>query len=113
MNSKFSDIASRVAINREENEIELTKSNIEAEKELIELDGRKQFFAIRKNWSSWIIASISLIILFHVALVFMTGLGWLNFHDYDRMITAIFIEDFLQIVGMGYVVVKFLFPKQL
>lgn len=81
------------------------------EAERVELDGRKSFFDLRKNWSCWIIAWISILILFNIALTGLVGYGVLDFANYQWFITAITVETFLQIVGMGYIAVRFLFSN--
>jgi hypothetical protein len=54
---------------------------------------------------------ISSFIIFHIALTVAVGLGWLDFLEYQWLIPLITVENFLQIVGMGYVVVRFLYPS--
>jgi hypothetical protein len=75
----------------------------------IEAKGREDFFQLRIKWSNWIIGWITSLILFNCALAFFVGLGRLNFQDYKWFITAVTVETFLQIVGMGYIAVRFLF----
>lgn len=77
----------------------------------IEAKGREKFYALRQEWSVAIIIWISLLILFNVAITALVGLGYLNYKEYQWFITAVTIETFLQIVGMGYIAVKFLFSK--
>lgn len=81
----------------------------EAAAKAVEVQGRREFFGLRKNWSGWIITWISALIIFNIALTVSVGLGFLNFADLQWFITAVIVETFLQIVGMGYVAVKFLF----
>jgi hypothetical protein len=57
-------------------------------------------------------AWISCFLLFHIALTVAVGLGRLDFLKYQWLIPLITVENFLQIVGMGYVVVRFLYPGQ-
>ena len=44
-------------------------------------------------------------------LVVLIGLNLLNFRDYKEFLYAVIGENFLQVIGMGYVVIYFLFPK--
>lgn len=78
--------------------------------ERVELDGRKQFFELRQKWSMDLSYWISTLIIFHIFLTFFIGLNLLNFEKYQWFIQILVVEDFLQIVGMGFIVVNFLYP---
>jgi hypothetical protein len=82
---------------------------LEADRERIELDGRKAFFKLRSSWSKWIIAWISALIAFNIVLTLSVGTRLLDFRDYEWFVTAVTVETFLQIVGMGYIAVRYLF----
>lgn len=84
----------------------------EGEVERVELEGRRAFFKLRRIWSGWIIAWVTTLILFNVVLTALVGSGMLNFVPYQWFITAVTVETFLQIVGLGYVAVRFLFSSQ-
>ena len=81
----------------------------QARAERIELDGRSQFFDLRGKWSSWLIGWISALLLFEIALTLAVGAGWLNFLEYKWFLPIVFGESFLQVIGMGVVIVKFLY----
>ncbi len=81
-----------------------------ADRERVELDGRVAFFKLRHQWSCAVMAWISCFLLFHITLTVAVGLGWLDFLKYQWLVPLITVENFLQIVGMGYVVVRFLYP---
>lgn len=93
------------------NDLTLERQEKKAEKtrESIENDGREKFYALRNKWSSWIIFWISALICFNAALTVLVGLGALDFQNYEWFITVVTVETFLQIVGMGYIAVRFLF----
>lgn len=82
-----------------------------AEIEKVELNGRKDFFALRKRWSSWIIGWITALVVFNVLLTIVVGLGWLSFLEYEWFIIAVTVETFLQVVGLGAIAAKFLFSS--
>jgi len=88
--------------------VEFRKNKSSAE--MIELQGRKDFFRLRKNWSRMINIWISTFILFHSGVALAVGLGHLNYENHHSILLTIIAEDFLQILGMVYIVVKFLFP---
>ena len=84
-------------------------STNEARREAIELRGRVQFFELRGRWSFWLILWICGILLFQAAVAFAVGAEYLNYKDYQWFLALIFGQSFLQIIGMGVVVVKFLY----
>lgn len=83
-----------------------------AESARIEADGRKKYFQLRSDWSAYIACWISALIIFNGGLTVGVGSGWLNFQDMQWFVTAVTVETFLQIVGMGYIAVKFLFSHK-
>jgi hypothetical protein len=95
---------------QEEVDLDLRSDVCAADRERVELDGRKAFFKLRQQWSRAVMAWISCFLLFHIALTVAVGLRWLDFIQYQWLIPLITVENFLQIVGMGYVVVRFLYP---
>ena len=98
-----------------EDETSLEKQNAEetARRIAIENKGREDYFALRKKWSFWIILWISILIGFNILLTACIGFDLLNFKDYKWFITTVTVETFIQIVGMGYIAVRYLFsPSQ-
>ncbi|OBY24202.1 hypothetical protein [Leisingera sp. JC1] len=77
----------------------------------IKTQGLREFYDLRKKWSGWIIFWISALITFNAILAVLVGAGALDFREYQWFISAVTVETFLQIVGMGYVAVKFLFSE--
>lgn len=84
----------------------------DAESARVEVDGRKQYFVLRSDWSGYIASWISALIIFNGALTVGVGSGWLQFENMQWFITAVTVETFLQIVGMGYIAVRFLFSHK-
>ena len=86
------------------------QSKIEALKTLtveeIENKALQEFYDLRKKWSNWIIIWIAGLLLFHIVIVFLVGFGILEFDIH--FIQTLLIGDFIEITGMGFVVVKFL-----
>jgi hypothetical protein len=83
----------------------------QGELERVELDGRRKFYWLRTKWSWAIIGWTSCLIAFNIVLTILVGTKVLDFKDYQWFITAVTIETFLQVIGMGVVAVKFLFSK--
>jgi hypothetical protein len=91
---------------------QFTDSENQAAAEKIELDGRKQFHNLRGRWSTWLITWISGLLIFHICLTGGIGFGWLDFKNYLTFLPMVVVENFLQIAGMGIVIVKFLYPPK-
>jgi hypothetical protein len=94
-------------------DLEMGSQVLVAARERVELDGRSAFFKLRKHWSAALMIWISSFIIFHIAITVAVGLGALDFIEYQWPIPLITVENFLQIVGMGYVVVRFLYPNDI
>ena len=92
-------------------DLELGSQVLVAARERVELDGKRAFFKLRKHWSAALMIWISSFIVFHISITIAVGLGTLDFLEYQWLIPLITVENFLQIVGMGYVVVRFLYPN--
>ena len=76
----------------------------------MELLGREQFLSLRGNWSLSLIVWISGLLLYQVALAVVVGLGWLDFTKYQWFLPLVVAQNFGQIVGMGYIIIRFLYP---
>ena len=81
-----------------------------AESERIELGGRQQFYELRGRWSAWLLVWITSLLLFQVVLTVAIGLKLLDFTGYNWFLPMVVAQNFLQIVGMGIVIVNFLYP---
>jgi hypothetical protein len=75
----------------------------------VEVAGRQRFYRLRTKWSWIIFGWVTFLIFFNSAVTVLVGCGLLDFTQYEWFVTAITVETFLQIVGMGYVAVNFLF----
>jgi len=78
--------------------------------EQIELNARIQFLDLRKRWSGNLKWWIGFLLVFHTLLTIAIGLKLLDFEKYQWFIRILVVEDFLQICGMCFIVVKFLYP---
>ena len=83
-----------------------------AAKVRVEIDGRKQFFRLQQGWSDWITRWITGLILFNAALTVLVGTGCLDFSKAPWFVTAVTVETFLQVVGLGYVAARYLFSNE-
>lgn len=82
-----------------------------AERLLVEVEGRKQFFKLQKGWSNSITWWISALIIFNATLTILVGAGCLDFSGAPWFVTAVTVETFLQVVGLGYVAARYLFSN--
>lgn len=71
--------------------------------------GWEYFYCLRNNWSWYLMIVIFLMFSFQVVLAIFIGLGIFNFDKYKYLLYIVVGENFLQIVGMAVVVVKYLF----
>ncbi|WP_293450575.1 hypothetical protein [Planktotalea sp.] len=75
----------------------------------VEVIGRKRYFDLRDKWSGWIIKWITALIAFNAVITVAVGAGLLDYSEYEWFITAIVVQTFLQIVGLGAIAVRYLF----
>ena len=95
------------------NEVEYDSAirSIDARRQETEVIGRGQYFRLRKQWSWFLFAFLTGMIIFQFFVTIAVGLGWMNFLEYKTLLGLVLGENFLQIVGMCVIVVTFLFPR--
>ena len=71
--------------------------------------GWKDYYKLRKRWSVFIMCAIAALIAFQIALTYSIGFKWLNFGESKLFLNLVLGENFAQIVGLGYIVVRYLF----
>ena len=81
-----------------------------ADAQIVEVDGRRQYFRLQDRWSESIIDWITGLLIFNCILVLLVGVGLLNYDKTPWLITAFVTEIFLQVIGLGYIAARFLFP---
>lgn len=81
----------------------------EREQKKAHLDGVRKFYKMRSDWSGFIMKCIGASIAFHIVLTFLVGFDILDFKEYKWFLPIIVTENFLQIIGLAVIVVKFLF----
>lgn len=84
--------------------LDIIRKILQIQKELVEIDGRVKFFDLRGRWSWCIIIWISTFIVFHISITFFLGFGLISFKENSWFLPSLIIENFLQILGMGYIV---------
>lgn len=73
--------------------------------------GLEQFYGMRLNWSRWLIGWISILVVFQVVLTLAIGSGALDFRGYEGFLMLAVGQNFVQIVAMALVVVRFLHSR--
>jgi len=76
------------------------------------VSGFERYYRLRDRWSLYLVIFISVMIAFQVLLTALIGFGALNFLNYQYFLYIVIGENFAQIIAMGFIVVKFLFPNQ-
>ena len=84
----------------------------DATEKAVEIDGRKRYFLLRDRWSASIVIWISILIAFNIMVTVAVGFKWLDYTGLQWFITAVLVQTFLQIVGLGVVAVKYLFSDE-
>lgn len=96
-------------------ELDLDDRVADAEQALKEREtkrvGAEKYYVLRDTWSFALRELLRVSIYFQVLLTVFVGLGVLNFVNYQTFLMLVVGENFLQITGMGFIIVKFLFPK--
>lgn len=75
--------------------------------------GQKKYYELRDKWSIYICLFIGFMLIFQLLLTIAVGNKWFGF-DFSGYKTFLYIvigENFAQIIAMGIIVAKFLFPQ--
>lgn len=75
----------------------------------VQVIGLAEKYTLRTKWSDKIIRWIAVLITFNILLTIWVGLDDDAFKDREWFVTAVIVETFLQVVGLGYVAAKYLF----
>ncbi len=78
----------------------------------VHLDGLISFYKLRCRWSTFILICIGVLIVFQIALTFLVGMKMLDFSDYQWFLPLVVTENFVQVIGLALIVVRFLFNKE-
>ncbi len=77
-----------------------------------EREGSENYYKLRNKWSIYICRFIAAMLIYQAVLTLCIGMGWFDFINYQTFLSLAIGENFAQIVGMGVIVAKFLFPKK-
>lgn len=73
--------------------------------------GLQQFYGMRLTWSRWLIGWVSALLLFQIILTLAIGAGALDFRGYDLFLDLTVGQNFVQVVAMALIVVRFLHSR--
>ena len=73
------------------------------------LQGISDFYRSRRQWSAFLIGCIALSLVFQITITFLVGLKVLDFTQYQWFLPIVASENFVQIVGLAIIVLKWLF----
>lgn len=86
-------------------------SDLEAERYQIDTRGLEQYYKLQNGWS-WVAGTLLFtMVIAQIAILALVGGGRLNFKEYGVTLNMFMGQSFLQIVGIAYIIVKFLFPQ--
>ncbi len=87
-------------------------SRIKASRESqIKLQGLSDYYDMRKEWNDLLKLALKIILGFNITLVVAVGLGWLKYAD-EWFLRIVLTTNLADIIGLFYLVVKFLFSDR-
>lgn len=86
------------------------KRTIEAKMADQEIQNQQSFNDLRQEWSPYLKWILGATTLFQATFIILIGCGLLPFKDHEIFLNTISSELFLQIAGLGYIVVRCLYP---
>jgi len=73
------------------------------------VQGIQDFYKSRRLWSRFLVFCIGISLAFQIVLTVLVGAKVLNFVEYKWFLPVIISENFLQIVGLATIVLKWIF----
>lgn len=73
--------------------------------------GLEKYYELRDKWSKYVRSYIWFMLVFQLFLTLCIGFKWGDFSEYKSFVYIVMAQNFAQIVGMGYIVANYLFPK--
>ncbi|MCH7471719.1 hypothetical protein IIA79_02045 [bacterium] len=77
----------------------------------IEATGREEFFGLRKVWSKHLARILTFLVGSQIVTLVLVGFGGFDFSANQWFINLVMGENFVVIIGLCYVVVKYLFSE--
>jgi hypothetical protein len=76
------------------------------------VQGQKFYYILRNIWGVLLAIVLVISIGFQYYLAYHIGKGYLNFKEYKEFLGIITGGNFVQVLGLCYIVVNYLFPKK-
>lgn len=67
---------------------------------------------MRKRWSDWLLGCIIGLVFFDAIFIILLGTNLISFSD-QKIVFSFILESLIKIAGLAFIVVKFLFDKDL
>ena len=90
----------------------LTGQEYEELNKFLSLQEKKDILRYREYWSPRVFKLVVCILIFQAVFVIFIGWGWLDFTEYENVISVYLVGSVAQIVGLSIIILKFLFPNQ-
>ncbi len=78
--------------------------------EELRLKEKAEFLAFRKQWSTYLLTLVVIIVVFNSFFLLAIGLNILQFQD-EWLVRIIFTGSFVEVLGLAKIVVDFLFKE--
>lgn len=75
----------------------------------VHLDGKKDFYRLRNEWSKHLKVLLWILVSTQVILIFLVGMELFDFSEHKFFINIVIGGYFVELVGLFYVVVNYLF----
>jgi hypothetical protein len=76
------------------------------------VQGQRFYYVLRNIWGVLLATVLVISIGFQFYLAYHIGKGYLNFGEYKEFLKIITGGNFVQVLGLCYIVVNYLFPKK-
>lgn len=86
--------------------------SVESERKYTHLRGLRDHYRHKGWWSFFLMALMSVLVLFQCFLLWKVGAGSWDFKSYDWLLPALLVQNLAQIVGLATFVVRSLFKEQ-
>jgi hypothetical protein len=73
------------------------------------LEGLRDFYTSRRQWSVFLIVCIAISLVFQISITVLVGLNLLNYTEYKWFLPIVVSENFIQILGLAAIVLKWIF----
>lgn len=87
------------------------QSSVWLETEYAHLQGIRDHYHHKGKWSFFLMGLLSSMIIFQWLLLWMVGIKWWDFTEYEWLLPILLVQNLGQIIGLAFIVVKSLFRE--